>query len=248
MKIEISESKIRIAIWELKKGKTKKHVCETLGISYNTKRLQNIIEEFKETEERKKLLKEKRKNQKVSDFEKKSIINRYLDGESINKISENTYISYAKVRKLIQDANIPIRARSKKEPAKTDHITQDLNIKFKKGNRVFFAKKNSFVIVDQVFDEDYIEYMESGVINSVKLTPWSDLLPDQTPREGVHYEAYWVLPHGQRYKRSAAQHMLKETYRILEKYGQELYMVYNKELGYCNVLRKDLFPVERQSG
>ena len=41
--IGISEAKIRQAIWMLKAKKTKKQVCEHLGIAYNTKRLDNII-------------------------------------------------------------------------------------------------------------------------------------------------------------------------------------------------------------
>jgi DNA-binding CsgD family transcriptional regulator len=38
---EISEAKIRQAIWMMKQKKTKKSICEHLGISYNTKRLDN---------------------------------------------------------------------------------------------------------------------------------------------------------------------------------------------------------------
>ena len=33
---EISETKIRQAIWMLKANKTKKSVCEHIGIAYNT--------------------------------------------------------------------------------------------------------------------------------------------------------------------------------------------------------------------
>ena len=39
----ISEAKIRQAIWMLKKGKTKKIVCDHIGISYSPKRLDTII-------------------------------------------------------------------------------------------------------------------------------------------------------------------------------------------------------------
>ena len=45
-KTEIQESKIRQAIWMLKVNKTKKQVCEHLGIAYNTKRLDTIIQDF----------------------------------------------------------------------------------------------------------------------------------------------------------------------------------------------------------
>ena len=45
-KTEIQESKIRQAIWMLKVNKTKKQVCEHLGIAYNTKRLDTLIQDF----------------------------------------------------------------------------------------------------------------------------------------------------------------------------------------------------------
>ena len=44
---DISETKIRQAIWMQKAGKTKKSICEHLGIAYNTKRLDTIIQDFK---------------------------------------------------------------------------------------------------------------------------------------------------------------------------------------------------------
>jgi hypothetical protein len=49
---EISEAKIRQAIWMIKAKKTKKAVCEHLGIAYNTKRLDAIIQEFHDKQER----------------------------------------------------------------------------------------------------------------------------------------------------------------------------------------------------
>ena len=50
--IEIPEAKIRQALWMIKSKKTKKAICEHLGIAYNTKRLDNIINDFLEKEER----------------------------------------------------------------------------------------------------------------------------------------------------------------------------------------------------
>ena len=46
--IEIPEAKIRQAIWMLKTNKTKKSICEHLGVAYNTKRIDTIISEFQE--------------------------------------------------------------------------------------------------------------------------------------------------------------------------------------------------------
>ena len=56
---DISETKIRQAIWMQKAGKTKKSICEHLGIAYNTKRLDTIIQDFKDKEVRQAELKKK---------------------------------------------------------------------------------------------------------------------------------------------------------------------------------------------
>ena len=42
----IPEAKIRQAIWMLKKGKTKKAVCDHVGMAYSPKRLDTLIEDF----------------------------------------------------------------------------------------------------------------------------------------------------------------------------------------------------------
>ena len=52
---DISEAKIRQAIWMIKAKKTKKAVCEHLGIAYNTKRLDAIIQEFHNNIDREKI-------------------------------------------------------------------------------------------------------------------------------------------------------------------------------------------------
>ena len=59
MATEISETKIRQAIWMLKANKTKKAICEHLGIAYNTKRLDILIQDFKDREIRLKELRKK---------------------------------------------------------------------------------------------------------------------------------------------------------------------------------------------
>ena len=67
---EITEAKIRQAIWMLKANKTKKSICEHLGIAYNTKRLDNIIKEFHEKLEREADLKKKARNKIFTKVEK----------------------------------------------------------------------------------------------------------------------------------------------------------------------------------
>ena len=84
-KVEIPEAKIRQAIWMLKVNKTKKQVCEHLGIAYNTKRLDTIINDFHEKNKRIADLKAKARYKKFTEAEKKGIAEAYLNGETQSK-------------------------------------------------------------------------------------------------------------------------------------------------------------------
>ena len=122
----IPESKIRQAIWMLKKGKTKKVICEHIGISYSPKRLDSIIEDFHKRIEREKALKAKARFKKFSESEKLSMADDYLTGEGLTAIGQRNFISPQRVKKFLMELNVPLRGRGKKSKAKVDHIIQDL--------------------------------------------------------------------------------------------------------------------------
>ena len=89
---EIPEAKIRQAIWMIKSKKTKKSVCEHLGIAYNTKRLDSIIQEFHDRLAREADLKKKARTKVFTDKEKRAIADEYLNGETQSAIAK-TYTS-----------------------------------------------------------------------------------------------------------------------------------------------------------
>ena len=59
------------------------------------------------------------------------------------------------------EMNVPIRARGKNKAANVEHVVQDLEVKFKEGDKVFLAEQNSFAQVREVFDEDWLEKHEN---------------------------------------------------------------------------------------
>ena len=90
---EITEAKIRQAIWMLKAKKTKKAVCEHLGIAYNTKRLEQIINDFHDKLNREAELKKKARNKIFTPTEKQGIADAYLAGETQSALAKQFYIS-----------------------------------------------------------------------------------------------------------------------------------------------------------
>jgi len=107
---EITEAKIRQAIWMLKAKKTKKAVCEHLGIAYNTKRLDAIIQEFHDKLAREEQLKKKARSKIFSKAEKQAIADSYLNGETQSAIAKQYYISPQRVKNMLMEMNVPIRA------------------------------------------------------------------------------------------------------------------------------------------
>ena len=156
--IEIPEAKIRQAIWMLKTNKTKKLICEHLGIAYNTKRIDAIINEFREKQKRTQELKEKARQKPLTHNEELSIISSYEEGESVSAIAEKLYLTPQRIKKVLLAYGIPLRARKKKGAAQVDHIVQDLEVKFNIGDRVFISNTSEFATIQDVFDEEWIQY------------------------------------------------------------------------------------------
>lgn len=246
VKEEISDAKIRNAIWYLKSGKTKKFVCEFLGIAYNTARLTKIIDDFKAREAREKELKLKAKTLELTPAIKKDIASSYVNGEAQTAIAARYYISPQRVKTVLLEMNVPIRARAKNAAAKTEHITQDLDIKFKLNDKVFFGAENCFCFITEVYDEEYIEKLHLGRQRWVELVPWTNKSRYSEPIEGIHYEIYYELEDGSAWKLSALKNHIKRVEDYIITTGRETYGVWmdtDHAFKKLFVPRTELFPV-----
>jgi DNA-binding CsgD family transcriptional regulator len=251
---EITEAKIRQAIWMIKAKKTKKSICEHLGIAYNTKRLDQIIKDFHDRQEREAELKKKARSKIFSKTEKQSIADDYLSGDSQSAIAKRNYISPQRVKNILMEMNVPIRARGKGKAAKVDHVVQDLEVRFNKNDKVFYAPENCFATIREVYDEEYLEYLENGKQKWIELASFN---PDPKtglcgkfaePEKGVHYEIYWLLE-GQQFATWKLDSLLlhrQKIDKVIEETGRESYLIYKNDDygGYKTVTRDKLFPVK----
>ena len=85
----LTDSNIKnvISLLEAEKPITKKEACDILNISYNTTRLNKIIEEWKETQEYRAKRKAEKRGKPASDSEISNVIESYLEGDSISNLS-----------------------------------------------------------------------------------------------------------------------------------------------------------------
>ena len=86
---------------------TKKEACELLNIRYNTTRLQNIIDDFEDTLERKERFKSEKRGKPASEDEIKQVVRGYTNGENISQLAEGMYRSPAFVKNIITRLGVP---------------------------------------------------------------------------------------------------------------------------------------------
>ena len=101
-----------ISLLDQPKPITKKEACEILNISYNTTRLNKIIEEHKTAITQRIELRKKFKNKPLEKDDLKLIISSYLEGVSLADIADNVYRSIALIKRVLNTYNIPLRDAS----------------------------------------------------------------------------------------------------------------------------------------
>ena len=248
--VEISETKIRQAIWMQKVGKTKKDICSHIGIAYNTKRLDIIIQDFKDKEIRQAELKKKARAKPLTESNKETIVNSYQNGESQNAIAKQLYLTPQKIKTVLIEKGVPIRARKKKGQANVDHVIQDLDVKFSKNDRVFIPDINSFAKIKEVWDEEWIDiHRQPRRRRYVQLHPLIDARKkygqEYEGKEDVHWNIYWQYDDGSEWKESAIKNKIIQVETVIEETGREYYSVYveGDYQHYRTELRNNIYPV-----
>ena len=131
------ENKQRVLdLLEADKPITKKAACEMLNITYNTTRLNKIMEEFKSDMEFRKNMRKKMRTQPIDTATASQIVSEYLSGESLAHISASTYRSINVIKNVLTKYNVPIRNKSvdyfhpvyidNDEAIRDDYVTGDL--------------------------------------------------------------------------------------------------------------------------
>ena len=244
---EIKDSDIRIVIYMLKTKHSKKECCEKLRIAYNVKRLDKIIDDFKVKEQRIKELKSKRSKNPFTEVERKSIVKDYNDGEAMSGIAEQLYASPQRIKNVLIEMNVPIRARSKKGVAKTDHVVQDLDVILTKKDRVFVPKINSFGSVEEVYDEDWLYYYRNPENTSyVELHGMKTIQKDAEEKEDTHWNTYYTYSNGQMWKQHAMIEKIRSIERTLEETGRERYKIWieGDNCHWSELNREDIIPMK----
>ena len=88
---------------------TKKDACAILNIAYNTKRLANIIDEFKDRKAYEASRREKNRGKPAEPHEIQTVVEQYLASENVTDIAKRLFRPTAFVHNIIERVGVPTR-------------------------------------------------------------------------------------------------------------------------------------------
>lgn len=132
---------------------TKKEACEMLNITYNTTRLNRILEEHRDTMEYRATRKAQLKGTKATEAEIKTVIEWYLEERPVSDIAKSMYRSSTFVKNIINKVGVPEK-RPKTEQgggAKVGYLPDEcVSDSFEPGEKVWCARHDLPAIVKKV--------------------------------------------------------------------------------------------------
>ena len=132
---------------------TKKEACEMLNITYNTTRLNNILEEHRDTMQYRAKRKASLKGTKATDAEIKQVIEWYLEEMPVSEIGKSMYRSSTFVKNIINKVGVPEK-RPKTEQgggAKVGYLPDEcVSESFEEGEKVWCARYDLPGIIKKV--------------------------------------------------------------------------------------------------
>jgi hypothetical protein len=94
------------------KPASKKDCCAILGMSYNTTRLQQVIDTYKARLAREKSMRDAKRGKPVQADEVTLSVSEYLKGTSVSQISKELYRTSEFVKNILEQHSVPIRNHS----------------------------------------------------------------------------------------------------------------------------------------
>ena len=162
---KLTQENIRhvIALLSTEKPITKKDACGILNISYNTTRLNNIIQEFEDRESFRATRKAQLKGKRATKEEIKDSIQSYLRGESVSEIAQGLYRSSGFIKGILDRVGVPTRPAAVEDRKGYAFLPDKcISEEFSPGETVWSAFYHAPALVQkEVHEIDYIKKYSS---------------------------------------------------------------------------------------
>lgn len=181
IKVEISDAAYEAALQAREESATKKRQCELLGIAYNTKRLDTLLEEYEDEKATRKEMVKKYRTKPITPQEKANMAEAYLTGDSIDQIAKRTYRSPILIRRQLELMGVrELRYQESPNPI-NPHMVPDeaMSYEFEVGQKVFVPGYKCLGEVKKIYEDQ-----PDGV------PAYRVYLLDSTKHRNVTYKAF----------------------------------------------------------
>ena len=138
------------------KAITKREACSILNISYNTTRLDKIIEDYHEQKEYRSRRVSQNRGRPARPDEVQDIVKEYLSGENVSNIAKGLYRSPAFVKSLLEKIGVPQRP-TKVEGRKQEYYLPEQCVadNFDEGEIVWSATHHAPAVIDKKLSKEH---------------------------------------------------------------------------------------------
>lgn len=163
-RLEISKEQYQEAQLIIDNGGTKKAACEALGIAYNTKRLDKLLEDYSRRQEVDKSMRAKKRKTAVSDEEVANWVTAYLNGATFDELSDS-YFRSANIIKYHLEKHGALLRHSKVDRLSPPQLPEQcVADSFTVGQYVWSASYNCIAQVVGIYKNAYrIQVLGNGV-------------------------------------------------------------------------------------
>ena len=139
-----------------KKPITKREACSILNISYNTTRLDKIIEDYHEQKEYRSRRVSQNRGRPARPDEVQDIVKEYLSGENVSNIAKGLYRSPAFVKSILEKIGVPQRP-TKIEGRKQEYYLPEQCVAdiFEEGEIVWSATHHAPAVIDKKLSKEH---------------------------------------------------------------------------------------------
>jgi len=130
---------------------TKKEACSILNISYNTTRLNKIIEDHLDTVAYRERRKSQNKGRGATEMEIKQVVNFYLDGANVSDIAKGLYRSPAFIKAIIDRVGIPQKLAQTDYEGRRNAMLPEQCVadEFEVGEKIWAVRQNYPALVEK---------------------------------------------------------------------------------------------------
>lgn len=141
-----------IELLRAEKPITKKEACSILNISYNTTRLNKIIQDHEDTVAYRERRKAQNKGKGATEAEIREVVNLYLDGLNVSDIAKGLYRSPAFIKSIVERVGIPQKLPQTDYEGRRNAMLPEQCVaeEFETGEKVWAVRQNYPAIVKKL--------------------------------------------------------------------------------------------------